>query len=67
MWDFLDAILDVGLWLGHWRVYISITAGVVVGLAVNWTFAESTAYIPLMCGTVGAVGGFVWHRRSAEH
>jgi hypothetical protein len=66
MWDFLDAVLDVALWLNYWRVCVSIIAGVAIGLIVNWIFAESSAYMPTMCGVVGAVVGFVWHRRSSR-
>jgi hypothetical protein len=64
MWEILSGLLELAAVLSAWRVWAAFFAGLGVGWAVGYAFADSSGFIAMFFAIVAMIPGYLWHRQA---
>lgn len=69
LFGILDALLDVGDFLTHWRICIAtaVSAGVAYVLYHSLPWDTANAVISIITGLGGVVAGIAWEASAGSH
>jgi len=69
VWDFLFALVSLIQMLLHWRIMLSILAGVILGLSASALIAQpdGSAVVVVGLGLAGLATGIIWDFRTTRN